>query len=333
MTISSQKLYLLLGVSAFIVIALILSAFWDESADFRKRFERVAGLTKKRTIDNRARFSLNSIRSTKDSSIPFLDHLVKLLPNPNKLRLRLAATGKNIALGEYLLMNALSIMLFYMSLNLFGTNLMGINKALVLPLSLILGLGLPHTLTGFLASGRIRKFIATFPEAIDTMCRGIRSGLPITESIGAVGHEMPDPIGIEFRRISDGVRMGKSLEDSMWEVAQRINAPEFRFLIVAMAIQKETGGNLAETLSNLSELIRKRRQLRLKVKAMSSEAKASAMIIGSLPFIMFALLMIVNPAYIQVLFTEPKGRVLLGGGLFWMSLGWAVMTKMTHFEL
>jgi len=126
--------------------------------------------------------------------------------------------------------------------------------------------------------------------------------------------------------------MGKTLEDSMWEVAQRVDTPEFRFLIVAMAIQKETGGNLAETLGNLSELIRKRRQLKLKVKAMSSEAKASAMIIGSLPFIMFILLMVVNPDYVKVLFIERKGMYLLAGGIGWMSLGWGVMLKMIHFE-
>jgi tight adherence protein B len=127
--------------------------------------------------------------------------------------------------------------------------------------------------------------------------------------------------------------MGKTLEAAMWEVAQRIDTPEFRFLIIAMAIQKETGGNLAETLGNLADLIRKRRQLRLKIKAMSSEAKASAMIIGSLPFIMFALLMVVNSGYVMVLFHETKGRFLLGLGIFWMSIGWATMLKMIHFEI
>lgn len=127
--------------------------------------------------------------------------------------------------------------------------------------------------------------------------------------------------------------MGKSLEAAMWEVAPRIDTPEFRFLIIAMTIQKETGGNLAETLGNLAELIRKRRQLRLKIKAMSSEAKASAMIIGSLPFIMFALLMVVNSSYVMVMFYRTGGQMMLGGGLFWMALGWGVMMKMVSFEI
>jgi tight adherence protein B len=144
---------------------------------------------------------------------------------------------------------------------------------------------------------------------------------------------MPDPVGIEFHRISDGVRMGKSLEASMWEIARRIDTPEWRFLIIAMAIQKETGGNLAETLGNLSDLIRKRRQLRQKIKAMSSEAKASAMIIGSLPFVMGTLLFMVNSEYVMVLFEKTTGKFMVGFGVFWMTLGWTVMLKMIHFEL
>ncbi len=108
---------------------------------------------------------------------------------------------------------------------------------------------------------------------------------------------MRGPIAVEFHRISDGVRMGRSLEAAMWEVAKRVDVPEFRFRIIAMAIQKETGGYLAETLGNLGDLIRRRRLLRLKIKAMSAEAKASAMIIGSLPFLMFTLLMLISPSY------------------------------------
>ena len=328
MTISAHSIYLILGGGIFAVALLVISALSGDSADIDKRLKRVSGLDGGRKINSHDRVLPNSVRSTKDSGIPMLDRLVKLLPNPDKLRIRLASTGRNIALGEYMLMNALSVLLFYLALNLAN-----LSKPVVVLTAIMLGLGLPHAITGFLGGRRIKKFIGNFPEAIDTMCRGIRSGLPITESISAVGREMPNPIGIEFLRISDGVRMGKTLEASMWEVAQRIDTPEFRFLIIAMAIQKETGGNLAETLGNLADLIRKRRQLRHKVKAMSSEAKASAMIIGSLPFIMFTLLMFVNPKYVSVLFNDPSGRMLLAGGILWMSTGWGVMLKMIHFEL
>lgn len=325
MTLDAHGMYLILGGGAFIVALLVVSAVAGGTPDIDKRLARVGpGNRRKITVGDRA----NSVRSTKDSNIPLLDQLIKMLPNPDKLRGRLARTGKTIALGEYMLVNAIAIFLFYILLAL-----LGLDKVIVVPLSFMLGLLVPHAVTGIMGARRMKKFNANFPEAIDTMCRGIRSGLPITESIGAVGREMPDPIGVEFHRISDGVRMGKTLEAAMWEVAQRINTAEFRFLIIAMAIQKETGGNLAETLGNLAELIRKRRQLRLKIKAMSSEAKASAMIIGSLPFIMFTLLLIVNSEYVMVLFHRTEGRFILAIGLIWMSIGWAAMIKMIHFEI
>lgn len=327
MTVDSNTMLWIVGGGVFVFVFMVISAISMGKEDLDRRLERV-GPQAARKISTRDRAHPGALRGTKDSSIAFVNILIQMLPNPDKLRSRLARTGKDIKLGEYLLVNALTVVTLYM----IGNFLMW-PKIIIFPLSLMLGFGLPHFVTGFMGNRRMKKFLASFPEAIDTMCRGLRSGLPITESIAAVGREMPDPIGVEFHRISDGVRMGKSLESAMWEVARRIDAAEFRFLIIAMAIQKETGGNLAETLGNLSDLIRRRRQLRLKIKAMSSEAKASAMIIGSLPFLMFALLMVVSPDYIMTMFHDIRGKVMLGIGLFWMSLGWGVMMKMIHFEL
>jgi tight adherence protein B len=316
------------GGGAFVFALLILSAFsGGADADLQKRIARVGPGGKMRRISVSDR-GPQSLRHAGDSTIPLVNKIIHMLPNPDKLRARLGRTGKNIHLGEYLMVNALAVLIFLLIFRM-----MEMSQMVYIPLSFALGFGIPHAVIGIIGAKRLKKFLAVFPEAIDTMCRGLRSGLPVTESIAAVGREMPDPIGIEFRRVADGVRMGKTLEASMWEVAKRIDTPEWRFLIIAMAIQKETGGNLAETLGNLADLIRRRRQLRLKIKAMSSEAKASAMIIGSLPFIMFCLLMVVNPDYIMTLFTDPKGKVMMGIGLFWMSMGCAVMAKMISFEL
>lgn len=327
MNLSAQAMHWIVGIGAALVVAILFAAFGSESESaLLRRMERVSGKgMRKLGTEERVQ---NAVRRTTDSGIPVLDQLIKMLPNPDKLRRRIARTGHALPLGEYLLMNALAVGVFYLIFHMVGWS-----KLLGVLLSVTLGLGLPHMITGYMGNKRIKKFLANFPEAIDTMCRGLRSGLPITESIAAVGREMPDPVGTEFHRIADGVRMGKSLEASMWEIAQRIDAPEYRFLIIAMAIQKETGGNLGETLGNLADLIRRRRQLRLKIKAMSSEARASAMIIGSLPFIMFTLLMIVNSAYMMTLFESLRGEIMLGGALTWMAIGWATMTKMIHFEI
>lgn len=330
MTITSNTMYLLMGCALFVVLVLAFMAFSNDSEALQRRLARVGEpddflRAKGKTGHN----PQGSVRSTKDSGIPLLDQLIKLLPNPDKLRSRLARTGKEISLGEYFLINALAVGLSFLIFSKWlGWPPMGVFFMMV-----FCGIGLPHFVIGKMGDRRIKKFLANFPEAIDTMCRGLRSGLPVTESIAAVGREMPDPVGIEFHRISDGVRVGKSLESAMWEVTRRVDAPEFRFLIIAMAIQRETGGNLAETMGHLSDLIRKRRQLRLKIRAMSSEAKASAMIIGSMPFIMFTLLSVVSSDYTSVLLHDPRGRVMLGIGFFWMSMGWFIMSKMISFEL
>ncbi len=323
-----MRIWLIAGGAVLLMLVLLIAAMDDKGDTLNKRLQRVGPHGNLRKITTHQREGRGSLVPHYESSIPILNILVQFIPHPAKLRARLARTGKNITLGEYLLMNCLGLLFFWFLFHTLGW--VPVSTAMM---AIILGLGLPHMVTGYMGNKRIKKFTAVFPEAIDTMVRGIRSGLPITEAIAAVGREMPDPIGTEFHRISDGIRLGKSLEASMWEVAQRIDTAEFRFLIIAMAIQKETGGNLAETLGNLSDLIRRRRQLRLKIKAMSSEAKASAMIIGSLPFIMFTLLLVVNPDYVLMLTREAKGKVMLGGGLFWMGLGWATMLKMIHFEI
>ena len=264
------------------------------------------------------------------SSFESLDSLAKkLLPNPEKLRQRLARTGKRLSIGEFGLMilafTAIATAGFH-----YGAKFPWLLSFLV---GAIIGVGLPYKAIGFLGDRRVTKFLNIFPEAIDLLVRGLRSGLPVSESINAVAEEMPNPMGVEFQRISDSVRLGESLESAMWKVAKRIDCPEYKFLIIAMSIQRETGGNLAETLSNLSDLLRKRQQLKLKIKAMSSEARASAWIIGSLPFLMFGILLLINPGYVMLLFNDNRGLVMVGIALFMIMIGILVMAKMVRFEI
>ncbi len=325
-----MMMYVVLGGGALTLI-IIFALFWGESADanMKKRLQRVGGEIVM-VRETKTAMSQSLRRRTSDSEIPFIDRLIKTcLPNPDKLRARLGRTGKNIAVGEYLMINGILIPVFF----LIFVYLLHWAKPMALFLAIAVGLFLPHFIVGKMGDRRVRKFLGSFPEAIDTICRGLRAGLPITESIATVGNELPDPVGIEFRRISDSVRMGRSLDESMWDVAGRLDTPEFRFFIIALAIQRETGGNLAETLGNLADLLRKRRQLRLKIRAMSSEARASAMIIGSLPFLMFALLMAVNSEYMMIMLTDLRGKFLLAGGLTWLSLGVFVMKQMINFEI
>jgi tight adherence protein B len=144
---------------------------------------------------------------------------------------------------------------------------------------------------------------------------------------------MAQPVAGEFRRVTDSVRFGRPLQDVLWETAKRLDIAEFNFFVISLSIQQETGGNLAETLSNLSDILRRRRQLRLKVRALSSEAKAGAYILGVLPFLMFGLVYAVNPGYANMLLTDPRGMMMLGAGLTSIAIAAVVMFKMIRFEI
>lgn len=182
-------------------------------------------------------------------------------------------------------------------------------------------------------NARSNRFMKHLPDAIDTIIRGIRSGLPVIECIGNVGQEYDEPVGGHFRAVSERVMLGEALEQALWRVARVIDKPEMDFFATSIAIQVETGGSLSEALGNLADLLRKREQMKLKIKAISSEARASAFIIGSLPFAMLGLLMMMSPEYVMPLFTDARGQMMLGAGLGSISVGAFVMWRMTQFEI
>jgi tight adherence protein B len=185
----------------------------------------------------------------------------------------------------------------------------------------------------FLGTRRSNRFMKQLPDAIDTIIRGIRSGLPVIECIGTVGQEYDDPVGGHFQTISERVMLGEPLEGALWRVARVVERPEMDFFATSIAIQVETGGSLAEALGNLADLLRARERMKLKIKAISSEAKASAMIIGALPFLMLGLLMMMSPDYVMKLFTDPRGQIMLACGFTSICVGAFVMWRMTQFEI
>jgi len=204
---------------------------------------------------------------------------------------------------------------------------------LSLGVGLVVGLGLPHMVVNFFIKKRNNAFTSKFPDAIELLVRGLRSGLPVTETLGVVSSEVPGPVGEEFKLVTERIKIGKTMEDALQETADRLNTPEFSFFCITLAIQRETGGNLAETLSNLADVLRKRAQMKLKIKAMSSESKASAYIVGSLPFIVFTMIWWINPKYLGGFFTDDRLIVTGLGGLVWMSIGAFIMAKMVSFEI
>jgi tight adherence protein B len=244
------------------------------------------------------------------------------------LRLRLVRTGKTWTVQQYIYAS--------LGLELAMTALVWLKSgslALGLGVGVVIGAGLPHMVVNRYISKRLNSFITRFPDALELLVRGLRSGLPISETLGVVANELPGPVAEEFKLVNDRIRLGRTMEDSLQDTAERLNLPEFSFFCITLAIQRETGGNLGETLANLADVLRKRAQMKLKIKAMSSESKASAYIIGSLPFIVFALIYSINPKYMGRFFIDER---LIGvgiGAFVWLSLGAFIMSRMINFEI
>ncbi|KQN15691.1 type II secretion system F family protein [Sphingomonas sp. Leaf28] len=318
--------FVLVIVGASIVLAMVALAFSGPSAG-RAQSRRIAAL-RDRHGDALvvAEAQLRRISMNRDTQMDLA--FTRILPNPVQLAKRLAMTGKTWTVGQYGLATA-GIGLVVAALML----LKGLPILLALLFGVFVGVGLPHFLVGKTIGRRVGRFTAKFPDAIDLLVRGLRSGLPISETIGVVGHEIDGPVGEEFRAVSDKMKIGRTMDAALQETADRLGTPEFQFFVITIAIQRETGGNLAETLANLSNVLRLRGQMKLKIKAMSSESKASAYIIGALPFIVFAMIWVINGTYMQKFFIDERLMVLGMGGMVWMGIGAFIMSKMISFEI
>ncbi len=180
---------------------------------------------------------------------------------------------------------------------------------------------------------RRARFLDHFPDAIDLIVRGVKAGLPVVEAIMAVGRDVPGPVGLEFRRIADQLGLGLPLEQALWQSAARVGVADFRIFVVSLSLQRETGGSLAETLSNLGGVIRRRKELRLKTKALSAEARASALVISALPFLAGGALFLISPNYARRFLADPRGGYLLAGALAELGLGIGIMRLLIKWSV
>jgi tight adherence protein B len=195
-----------------------------------------------------------------------------------------------------------------------------------------MGVGLPRWVLNFMRNRREKKFTNEFANAIDVIVRSVKSGLPTNEALKIVAKEIPDPVGNEFTLMNESMRVGVTLEQALKKMYDNMPTAEVAFFSIVMTIQQKSGGNLSEALSNLAGVLRDRKRLQGKIKAMSSEAKASAAIIGSLPPGVMGVVYVTTPDYIMLLFTEHAGNLMLAGCVIWMGLGMMVMRKMINFK-
>ncbi len=269
-------------------------------------------------------------RVEKAGRLPTLDKLLwRWFPNASSVRQKLQTSGMSVTLGDFVFASlALSVavaFLLYLVLDVApGVALIG---------SLSVGFGLPNVVVGMKSKKRARKFNLLFPEAIDLIVRALRAGLPIQEAIGNVARDIKDPVGGIFKRAQQEIQVGVPLETALWRVAKTVRTDEFNFLIVALSIQRETGGNLAETLANLSQLLRARQQLRLKIRAFTSEARATMLIMTGLPFLVGGGMFVISPNYISPLVTTSTGQMVAAAAACSMGLGIFIMNKIATIKV
>lgn len=244
------------------------------------------------------------------------------------VKARLAQAGTNVTENTFWMISAatggvLGILAYVFS---------GFNPIWGLAALLIGGLGLPRWLLGMMIGARQKKFVNQLADAIDIIVRGVKSGLPLNQCLRIIAAETPEPIRQEFQLVVDGQAMGVQLDQNLQRMYDRMPLPEVNFFNIVLVIQQRTGGNLSEALGNLSSVLRARKLLKEKVKALSSEAKASAMIIGSLPFIVMILVYIIRPEYMALLFTTTQGNLILLAAGVMMTSGILIMRSMINFK-
>ncbi|MTI08632.1 type II secretion system F family protein [Curvivirga aplysinae] len=319
---------IIVGGMSFTILLIVLVVF--STSDRQKiRQERLAALSMLRYPKVRTSDGGETVRKKERDTSGILATLNKYAPKRDVLERLLLRTGKNISIGQFIaIMTIVGIFIsmlvaLMLKLSLISSLLFGSAVGVLGPLMVVRGI----------AERRLILFLRDFPDAIDLMVRGLRSGLPVSESMLSVAREFDGPIGFEFKSVMENVQFGTDMEKALWNMTEKLPSADVKFFVITLSIQKDTGGNLADTLNNLSNILRSRKQMVLKVKALSSEAKASAMILGSLPFVLFAILSVLSPEYIFQLFEDPRGHVMLGVGGVLIFIGVMIMRKMIKFRM
>lgn len=240
---------------------------------------------------------------------------------------KLKQAGLSMSLRTFIIISVVAgVLSFLIAL------LLGLNLFLALGVGVAVGLGLPRWIVGFLGKKRMKKFSLAFADAVDILVRGIKTGLPVHDCFKIIARESPEPLAGEFQRLVEGMGVGMTLSQSLEKMYERMPTPELNFFAIVIAIQQKSGGNLAEALGNLTTVLRARRLMGEKIKALSSEAIASAGIIASLPPVVMILVTLSSPGYMLLLFTDMRGQVMLLGSAIWMACGVFTMKRMISFK-
>ena len=292
----------------------------------RKAEQRMATVAKTEPVARATRGQQKSRRDLLENTLKEIDDRHKAQKRV-PLSTKITQSGLSWSKRQFFIVSGgLGVFLFMAGL------LSGAGPLAAVALSFAGAFGLPRWMLSFLKKRRENKFLNAFPDAVDIIVRGVKSGLPLLDCLKMITADSPEPLKSEFRAIVDTQAIGMPLGEACGKLYEQMPVPEANFFGIVISIQQRAGGNLAETLANLSRVLRDRKKMKAKIQAMSQEAKASASIIGCLPLAVMTLVYISSPQYISLLWTEPLGRLMLAGSAFWMFCGVMVMKKMINFD-
>jgi len=319
---------MLIGLFAIIALAALSFAFVGAGDGQAKTLKRVHTIGATGKVE-KARRSTTEVAATRRRQIVQNLKTVDRAQRKQSLSMdaRLSQTGLSMSVQTFWIVSgALGVAV------LLAAFVLSHNPLIALPLGVSTGLGAPRWTIAMLASRRRQKFTAEFPNATDIIVRGVKSGLPINECLKVIARESPQPLGEEFGRLVENMAIGLSTEQALEKLYTRMPTAEVRFFSIVLAIQQKTGGNLAEALGNLSSVLRARKLMVEKIKALSGEAVASAFIIGAMPPGVMILIQLMTPSYMAPMFNDPRGHLMLLGGGVWMAMGIFVMRRMINFK-
>jgi tight adherence protein B len=291
----------------------------------RKAEQRMASVAKSEPVVRVAR-NQRSRRDVVEATLKDFEEKHKKSKSP-PISVRIAQAGLKWSKRQFVLISVGIGVAMFLAGFIGGSGLL-----VALALGFAGAFGIPRWLLSFLKKRRESKFLNAFPDAVDIIVRGVKAGLPLLDCLKMISTESPEPVKSEFRMIVETQAVGMPLGDACQKLYEEMPVAEANFFGIVIAIQQKAGGNLAETLGNLSRVLRERKKMKAKIQAMSQEAKASASIIGALPVAVMTLVYITSPQYISLLWTEPLGRVMLAASAFWMFTGVMVMKKMINFD-
>ena len=331
------------ALAGFSVAAMLYALLYGQIESEQRQEKRIASIKAAEPDKNKSRTArelatdANKRRKAVQDSLKQLEDRQKdrdkMVQRP-PIKIQIQQAGLSLTMQQFTVMSVIAGVLFTAgAFFIQGFDFSPKALGITLGAGLAGGFGLPRWVISFLRKRRVAKFLNEFPNAIDIIVRAVKSGLPLNDGLRLIANEAKEPVKTEFRRMIDAQQMGISIPEAALKLYENMPCSEANFFGIVIQIQSQAGGNLSEALGNLSRVIRDRKKMKAKVGALSMEAKASAAIIGALPFIVTLLVYLSSPDYIMILFTSDTGHFIIGVSLAWMSIGIMVMKKMINFDM